>query len=107
MFRHPALWIGYLPAELPFNIAREVGLDMAAVFDIGLGLLLMAGNFPHFVALLAVLHIAGILVIHRVDAVLIRDVGLLGAALALLFWPTYRHKSWWQRWRGGKNGGAE
>src|SRR5688572_27498154 len=96
--RHPDAWIGYLPSSLPFNLTRELALRLNAVVDMAIGILLLAGRLRRLTSLLAVLHLLGIIVVHGIDQVIIRDVGLLGAALALLLWPQSHHrKPWWRR----------
>ncbi|MEX1997356.1 MAG: hypothetical protein WEA04_01635 [Candidatus Andersenbacteria bacterium] len=98
MWRHPDMWIGYLPTSLPLGMSREDGLKLTALLDVAIGILLIVNKFPRATALLASLHLAGILIIHGIDAVTIRDVGLFGLSLALLFWPQHGYrKHWWQR----------
>lgn len=93
MFRHPEAWMGYLPGSLPFGIPRETLLPAVAVFDALLGIFLMVRVWPKVTAFLASIHLAGILVTQGIDQVVVRDVGLLGAALGLLLWPTGSRKS--------------
>lgn len=103
ILRHPDVWLGYLPASLPFGIPREVGLKLNGVFDVGLGLLMIIRMFPKIVAALAAIHLIGILVSYGLDAVTVRDVGLLGGVLALFFWPG----GYKRRWRlFGRRGGS-
>lgn len=100
MFRHPDAWIGFLPLTLPLGMSRETGLQLSSVLDIVLGILLVLRWWPKTVAAIASAHLIGILVTSGIDAVLIRDVGLLGVALALFFWPThYRRHRWWKVWQ--------
>lgn len=94
MVRHPDTWIGYLPGTLPFGFSRSLFLTGNAILDSIIGIFLLLNFFPRIVAAIAVLHLLGILIVHPIDAVLIRDVGLLGTALALLTWPQHykRHR---------------
>lgn len=95
ILRHPEIWLGYLPASLPFGIPRELGLKLNGIFDVVLGVALIGRVFPKITAMLAALHLVGVLFVNGIDQIVIRDVGLLGAGLALLLWPGgYR--------RGGK-----
>ncbi len=94
--RHPDSWIGYLPASIPFGIERTVALKINAIFDIALGALLIVRWWPKIAAILAIGHLIGIIATQGIDAVIIRDVGLLGSALALLSWPKRHYRS-----RGG------
>lgn len=91
ILKHPDAWIGYVPTELPFGLDRVLALKINGVFDAIVGSLLILGWWPKIIAALAALHLIGILVDQGVDQVIIRDVGLLGASLALLFWPKRRY----------------
>jgi uncharacterized membrane protein YphA (DoxX/SURF4 family) len=102
MFLHPAAWLGFVPTFLPPSLSRELALQVFAALDALLGLLLILGYWRRTVAAAATLHLAGILLTQGIDAVLIRDVGLLGAALALLLAPAasrpyHRRRSWWRK----------
>lgn len=88
IWRHPEAWIGFLPASLPFGLSRSLTLQLNGIFDIVVGIMLFLGRWQKITAGLAVLHLVGIIFTQGVDAVLIRDVGLLGAALSLLLRPT-------------------
>ena len=89
---HPTNWIGFVPQDVPLGLSREREVCLNGVFDVALGGLLSMRWWEKLVAALAVLHLGGILVTSGIDAVLIRDVGLLGMALALLAWPTKYRK---------------
>lgn len=97
ILRNPATWIGYVPVGLTIPLSRETLLQINGGFDIAVGLALLLNFMPKLIALLATAHLIGILVIQGIDAVLIRDVGLLGTALALLTWPNhYRKRRWFK-----------
>lgn len=90
IFRHPNTWIGYAPPHGALGFDRSALLKAGGVFDIAIGSSLLLGAFPRVTALLAALHLVGVLVTQGLDAVLIRDVGLLGAALSLFSWRNKR-----------------
>ncbi len=93
MWRHPDAWIGYLPQESLFGMTRESLLLATTLFDAVIGVLLMLRVAMKVVAALAAVHLLSILIFNGLDPVLMRDVGLLGAALALATWPTrYRRR---------------
>lgn len=92
ILKHPQTWLGYVPPDLPIALAREDALRINGVFDTALGIVILMGWLPKTSALLAVLHLIGIIITNGVNAVLIRDVGLLGASFALLMWPTHYRK---------------
>lgn len=85
--RHPEAWIGFVPATLPFGLTRVFALQLGGFLDIALGALFIINTLPKITALLAAAHLGVVLFTQGLDAVLIRDVGLLGTALGLLWWP--------------------
>jgi len=97
ILRSPNNWLGFVPQSVPLGMARETALKFGGIFDLALGVALVLRWWPKTAALLAALHIAFVLVQNGIDAVLIRDVGLLGAALALFTWPNhYRRRHWFK-----------
>lgn len=90
IFRHPDAWIGFVPAQGALGLDRLALLKAGGAFDIAVGVSLLLGTFSRATALLAMLHLAGVIVTQGLNAVLIRDVGLLGAALSLFFWKNKR-----------------
>lgn len=91
IFRHTDVWIGYLPAGLPFGFDRLLAIQINGAFDVIVGVFLILGWWPKVIATLAALHLIGILIDQGMNQVIIRDIGLLGASLALLFWPKRRY----------------
>lgn len=102
----PDNWIGYISDPAPLGMTREGALQAAAVFDLLIGLALVLKFFPKVAGGLAALHLIGIIFTQGIDAVLVRNIGLLGVALALFFWPASHHrkKHMWQMsyWRKKK-----
>lgn len=111
MWRHPETWLGYVPAEPGFGMSRAAALSAVSAFDAGLGVLFWLHMWPRTVSFLAAAHLLGVLAVNGIDAVLIRDVGLLGAALAMALWPAhYRRRGTWLRrlpWPFNRSGGYE
>lgn len=99
VLRHPDVWIGYLPESVPLGLTREVALQISGFVDVVLGLALLVQVLPKLMSFVAAAHLLVIIVTSGIDAGLVRNVGLLGAALALTFWPTHYHrkKGWRQR----------
>jgi uncharacterized membrane protein YphA (DoxX/SURF4 family) len=97
IWRHPDMWIGYVPSETMFGLTRESMLRFGGLFDLVIGVLLVTKVMPKLAGALAVLHLVGIFTLNGIDAVLVRNVGLLGAALAVAVWPSsyHRRKRWW------------
>ncbi|MFH1353849.1 MAG: hypothetical protein ABIH36_01050 [bacterium] len=99
ILRHGDVWIGYALTNAPLGLSRDSVLELAGFLDVVLGLGLLLRVVPKLMSGLAVIHLLIVIAMHGVDATLVRDVGLLGAALALLLWPTHYHtkKGWRQR----------
>lgn len=96
IWRHPEAWLGYVPSDPALGMPRETVLSTVSVFDAALGILLVMNVWPKLVGLAAAAHLAGVVASNGIDAVLIRDVGLLGAALAIVLWPAYyRRRGRW------------
>lgn len=98
IWRHPETWLGFVPADLGFGVSPEAALSATGAFDAALGVLLWLNVWPKIAGFLATAHLLGVLAVQGIDAVLIRDVGLLGAALALTFWPRRYHRRRRQVW---------
>jgi len=92
IFRNPQNWIGYMPTDVPFGLAREGALRTAGFFDVALGALFIARFMPKTVGFLASMHLIVIIVMNGLDSVVVRDIGLLGATMAIWFWPTRHHR---------------
>jgi len=88
IFRNPESWVGFIqpwamgPLEvLPISI-QDIVLG-TAFFDVIIGFLLLVGYFTWLVALLASLHLMMVLLVSGINAITIRDIGLLSATLAI------------------------
>ena len=92
IFFHPDLWLGYVPDEVPFGLARGTTLRAAGLFDLAVGALMIIRFMPKLMGFLAAVHLISVAVFNGLDAVLIRNVGLLGAAMAVWFWPAKHHR---------------
>ena len=80
---NPANWIGYIPQWTSVIMPREYLLAAHAMFELLLGIMLIAHLYLHAVSFIVACDIAIILLISGVDAVTFRDFGLLMAAIAL------------------------
>lgn len=102
VFRNPTDWVSFVPSV---GIDPNQLLKFGGVFDLVIGIALITGFFYRLAALLGALHVASVLIMFGVDQVLIRDVGLLGALLSLLFWKKngYKKRSWYKKWFKRKN----
>lgn len=93
IWRHPEAWGSNIQpwVQSLINIPLRQLMQIVAVFDIALGVLLILGIFVWFFSLLAALHLAGVLLVVGFSETSIRDFGLLAAAISLFL--TYRDSS--------------
>jgi len=100
------LWIGVLILQDPTGwgayiqpwavsllpVSVEAVMYGAGILDLLLGVLLLAGVLTWLGAVVGVVHLAIILIVSGVNAITVRDIGLIGALLALALheWPKPR-----------------
>lgn len=98
-FFHPDYWINaWVPQSVSlfmanFNIRPIDIIYVSGVFEVLVGTSLVANIFIAPFSMLAILFMVSIMIFNGFSEVLIRDVGLIGAFLSLIFWPhqrTYR-----------------
>ncbi len=85
ILKSPEAWGGYLQpwamGLLPLPI--EQMMIGTAILDIVIGVLLLVGVWTWIAAALAAFHIAAVLVVSGINAVTVRDIGLLAGTLAV------------------------
>lgn len=83
----PLAWGGYLKPWVTslLPVPLEQAMLSTGALDIVIGALLIVNIFPWIAALAASGHLVIVLLTSGFTAVTVRDVGLLGAALSLLF----------------------
>lgn len=85
IYKSPEVWGGFLrpfAIDLLSTSLREIMLA-TAIFDIGVGILLLFNIFTPIASILASLHLAIIIVTSSFNDVIVRDMGLLSASIAL------------------------
>lgn len=93
-FFHPIYWINaWIPKWLIqnaiyFKINETSLVYLFGVFEILVGVSLVSGVFMRFFSFLAILFLVTISIIYGFNEVIIRDLGLIGGFLSLLFWPS-------------------
>lgn len=87
IFRDPVYWSGFLDTWMIDLIVIPLSTFMisVAVLDVILGLLLLIDYHAWIAGFLAAVHMALVLITSGIDEVTVRDIGLLGAGLAV-FW---------------------
>ncbi|MDP3724239.1 MAG: DoxX family membrane protein [bacterium] len=87
ILQDPLAWGGYLEpwavSLLPMPL--EQVMVSTGVLDIVIGVFLIVNLFPWIAALAATVHLVMVLLTSGFTAVTVRDIGLLGAAMSLLF----------------------
>jgi uncharacterized membrane protein YphA (DoxX/SURF4 family) len=84
--RSPLEWEGYLPAFLTHLFAPLLVIRLIAIYELVLAAWLLIGRYTRFAAAAAAATLAGILLANFSQLMItFRDVGLLCAALALIF----------------------
>lgn len=87
IFRDPQFWGGFLQpwAAGLIPIPIEQAMIGTAILDIIVGFFLLIDVFTWIAGLIGTIHLVIVLVTSGIDAVTVRDIGLLGGAFAL-FW---------------------
>ena len=100
---HTDVWTGYLPEWfinlLPAWQTPESFMYANGVFDSIIGLLLLLGVFTRLIAVLATVHLTGVVIALGYNEIAIRDIGILLSALAVAFFGSDRWclERQWQR----------
>lgn len=90
---HPQYWLdAWVPQAVQAFVSRlsvspRDALNLLGIAEVLIALSLLTGYFTRWFAALAVMLLLGVAVTHGFSEVLIRDVGLIGALLALILWP--------------------
>jgi len=93
-FFNPSYWINaWTPIWLIEFISR-FGIDkitliyLFGIFEILVGISLLSTVFIRIFSFLAIIFLISIFIFAGINEVVIRDLGLIGGFLALLFWPS-------------------
>ncbi len=98
-FFHPDYWVNaWVPQSISlfaanFKIKPIDIIYMSGVFEVLVGTSLVTNIFTVFFSSLALLFLGSIMFFNGFSEILIRDVGLMGAFLSLIFWPRQRYWS--------------
>ncbi|OGN01287.1 MAG: hypothetical protein A3I26_02240 [Candidatus Yanofskybacteria bacterium RIFCSPLOWO2_02_FULL_43_10] len=96
-FFHPEYWVNaWVPQSISlfaadFKIRPIDIIYVSGVFEILVGTSLATNIFIVLFSSLAVLFLGGIIFFNGFSEILIRDIGLMGALLSLIFWPRQRY----------------
>ena len=83
-FIRPEAWFSYIPSSvLNYGITEGGFILFNGLFDTLIGLFLLIGFFTRTASILAVLHLAGIVISMGYNDIAVRDFGLLIVALSV------------------------
>jgi len=87
ILKEPEAWGGFLQPWAADLLVVPLKLAMigTAVLDILIGFLLLIDYFTWLAAALAALHLIVVLTVAGINAITVRDIGLLAAVLAIFF----------------------
>ena len=90
---HPTYWLNAWVTPTVRSMLDVIGIPAAqfiylnGIFEILVGVSLVTNVMQRIFSLLAVLFIISIFIFVGLNEVTVRDIGLLGGFLAVLFWP--------------------
>ncbi|KKS77693.1 MAG: hypothetical protein UV74_C0013G0121 [Candidatus Woesebacteria bacterium GW2011_GWB1_43_14] len=86
ILKDPVGWGGYINDSFLtyFPVDIKMMMQTTAIFDLVVGLWLLLDYKLWVPASLAVIHLASVLLVSGINAITVRDIGLLSALLALL-----------------------
>ncbi|MCH7883101.1 DoxX family membrane protein [Patescibacteria group bacterium] len=91
IFQSPEAWAGFIQpwARDLLPISPRTALIATAIFDLTIGGFLLIDVFTWLASLLGAIHLASILAVSGIDAITVRDIGLLSAMifLSVTSWP--------------------
>lgn len=79
----PAGWFGYLPVHGVFGLSDATLIYLNGALDFAIGVSLLLGILTRMAAIIAALHLAGIIAFLGFNDVAVRDAGLLIVAIAI------------------------
>lgn len=105
IFREPDAWGGYLEpwAANLLPIPLREAMIGTALLDSVIGLFLLIDVLTWLAALVGALHLGIVLTVSGINAITVRDIGLLTALIALMVtaWPD--KFNFWKKKNGGGN----
>src|SRR3989344_6024464 len=93
-FFHSVYWINaWIPKWFiqfvgQFNIDGSSLVYLFGIFEVVMGISLVSGVFMRFFSFLGVMFLVSVIIFIGIYEVTVRDVGLIGGLLSLVFWPS-------------------
>ncbi|MGD0976755.1 MAG: DoxX family membrane protein [Minisyncoccia bacterium] len=86
-------WPGQLSSIVShFSLSETQMIYALGVFEILTGLSLLTNVFAKFFSTLAIIYLVAILIVNGWTEITVRDFGLMGGFLAIIFWPKFRSR---------------
>ena len=95
-FLNPQYWLSAWIPQSALSVASRVGVSgmdvvyASGVFELLVGASVLSNIFIKIFSVLALIFLVAVLLTFGISEVIIRDVGLMGGFLSLLFWPERR-----------------
>jgi uncharacterized membrane protein YphA (DoxX/SURF4 family) len=92
-FIHPSFWLNVWNFPLAINLANYLKVPsdqlvyINGVFEILVAIGLIAGIFPKFFSILAILFLINTFISNGLNEITVANLGLIGGLVAVLFWP--------------------
>ncbi|MDZ4209884.1 MAG: DoxX family membrane protein [Candidatus Curtissbacteria bacterium] len=96
-FFHPIYWINawtpdfFINLIATLNISTHTLMYSVGVIELLVGISLVSNMFVDFFALIAIVFLISVSLFHGFNEVLVRDIGIIGGLLSLVFWPHPRY----------------
>lgn len=96
-FIQPEYWIGAWMPMWAQRFAQTIGMNgsdvviLIGIFEVLVATSLVTGFFMRVFATIAIVFLVAVLVVHGLDEVLVRDIGLIAGLLAIAIWPERRY----------------
>lgn len=93
-FIHPDYWLSaWVPQDVlaladRFGISGFDIVNISGVFELLVGASILSNIFIKVFSFLAILFLVSIIFVFGMNEVLVRDIGLVGGLLSLMFWPS-------------------
>jgi len=97
-FIHPTYWLNawvppwFLDFLTKTSISGTQYVYINGIFEVLVAISLILGIFTKFFSTLAIIFLTAILIVNGFTEVTVRDIGLVGGFLAVLFWPAQRDR---------------
>lgn len=97
-FFHPGYWFDTWIPQFIINLCTILNISAnSLIYSIGviellIGISFVSNMFVDFFALIAVVFLIGVSLFYGFNEVLVRDIGIMGGLLALMFWPHPRYQ---------------